>query len=183
MIRLVSISTFVALWSVTSFLVAGEPAKVTVIAKNVHCDRCVAAVRASLNQLNGIRFDADDIREGERRRYFSDSFVIQIADTEQTSIGSVAKAVAEADSPHGDDLPLRLNLVLFTSGAIDEDSVVALRSELSNVNGVEVNVPGGLGGFPDKGYFWVQLEPAGGADLKEIFTAAKRAANVTLTTE
>jgi len=41
------------------------------------------------------------------------------------------------------------------------------------VNGVEVNKPGGLGGIPQDGWCWIQLENAGGAMLKEIENQAR----------
>ena len=31
-----------------------------------------------------------------------------------------------------------------------------------------------LGGFPSKGFYWVQLEDAGGAELKQTLEAAKK---------
>lgn len=41
------------------------------------------------------------------------------------------------------------------------------------MNGLEVNARGGLGGIPRSGYFWVQLEPAGGAALKPLLSALR----------
>jgi hypothetical protein len=164
----------------SSAAVASEPIKVTVIVRGVLCDQCVMALRESWAEVKGIKFDAEQIRRGERPRYFSEPFVIEVADSQQTSIGSLGAAVAKAKTPHQEDLPPRLNLVLYTSEVIDEDSVVALRSELMNVNGLEVVQPGGLGGFPNKGYFWVRLEPAGGADFNEILTSAKKAVRVSI---
>ena len=60
---------------------------------------------------------------------------------------------------------------------------MALRAVLRDVNGVLVQQSGGLGGIPNRGFYWVRLEPAGGADLADIFRAAQKATNVTLTTD
>ncbi len=155
--------------------------KATVLVQGVHCDACVRALRVKLGSVKGVRLNADEILRGEKPRYFSPPFVVLLGDTLDTGLGALAKATAAADTPHGDDLPPRLNLVLFTAQSINEESVMALRSALREVNGVLVQEAGGLGGFPDRGFYWVRLEPAGGADLKEVFAAARRAVPVSLT--
>lgn len=164
-------------------VLAAEPLNVTFIIKGVHCDACVRSLRTSLAKVQGVQYNSDDIAKGAKPRYFSEPLVIKIADLDKTSIGALGEAIGKAKTPHRDDLEPRLNLVLYTSQRIDEDAVVALRSELMNVNGLEVIQPGGLGGFPGKGYFWVRLEPAGGADLAETIRAAKKAVPVTLKKE
>ncbi len=162
---------------------AGEPVTVTVQAKGVHCDQCVTAVREALGKVKGIRFDPEKITVGERPRFVSEPFTVEIADYDEVSLGALGRAVATAAAPHGDDIELRLHLILYTQRAVDEDSVSSLRSVLADVNGLIVNEPGSLGGAPRKGYFWVQIEPAGGADLKLALAGAKLAVPVTLTPE
>ena len=170
--------SFATVLGFVTVALAGEPVKVTVVVRGVHCDQCVNALRESLTKVKGVKFDAEQIRLGERPRYFSEPFVVEIADAQQTSVGSLGAAVAKAKTPHREDLPPRLNLVLYTSEIIDEDSVVALRSELMNVNGLEVVQPGGLGGFPNNGYFWVSVlifvylytarRPSGNASVETV---------------
>ena len=162
---------------------AEERTKATVLVRGAHCEACVAAVRKGLTSVKGARVDPATIRVGEKPRYFSEPFVVEVGDTLDTGIGALAKAVAEARTPHRDDIPPRLNVVLFTERTIDEPSVMALRAALRDVNGVLVQESGGLGGFPQRGFYWVRLEPAGGADLQQVFQAAKKAVEVSLTDE
>jgi hypothetical protein len=127
-----------------------------------------------------VKVDPDEVLRGEKPRYFSDPFRVEVGNTLKTGIGALAKATAEAKTPHRDDIPPRLNLVLYTDQTIDEPSVMALRAALRDVNGVLVQESGGLGGFPNRGFYWVRLEPTGGADLEEVFNAAKQAVDVSL---
>jgi len=154
-----------------------------VLVRGVHCDECVAAIRKKLSRVKGVKLDVSEINRGEKRRYFSDPVEVEVGKTLDDGIGALAKATAESKSPHADDLPPRLNLVLYTDQAITEESVMALRAALREVNGVLVQESGGLGGFPKRGFYWVRLEPAGGADLADIFRAAQKAADVTLTAD
>ncbi len=162
---------------------AEEKTKATVLVSGVHCDACVAAIRKGLASVKGVEVDPEKVLKGEKPKYFSEPFTVHVGSTLETGIGALAKATAEADSPHNDDLPPRLNLVLYTDRTIDESSVMALRQALREVNGVLVEESGGLGGFPNRGFYWVRLEPAGGADLQAVFEAAKQAADVSLLDE
>ena len=158
-----------------------KASKVAFLVKGAHCDRCVTVLRKATGKVKGIKFNVDRIQPGEKPKFFSEPFVIEIADMKKTHIGAIAKAVSEANTPHKDDLPPSLNLVLYTPDQIDEEAVMRLRSKLMDVNGVEVLLPGGLGGFPNKGFYWIRLEGAGGAELKDILAAVEKArVNVSL---
>jgi copper chaperone CopZ len=162
---------------------AAGTSKVTVSVRGAHCAACARAIRGQLAKFKGVKFVADDLKPGESPQYFSDPFEMQVGRTLDTGIGAVAKLVAAAKTPHRDDIPPRLNLVLFTDFTIDEVSVSRLREELLPINGVLVNEPGGLGGRPKDGFFWIRLEPAGGAELREIVDGAKKAVAVRLREE
>lgn len=161
---------------------AAEPPrhKVTVLVRGVHCADCVKAVQEQISRLKGVKFVSDDLKAGKAPRYFSDPFEIEVGGSLDDGIGAVARAVSKAKTAYRDKVPPRLHLVLFTDFAINESSVSKLRGALQNVNGVLPEEAGGLGGFPQKQWYWVRLEPAGGADLKEILTAAKDALDVRL---
>lgn len=159
---------------------AEERTKATVLVSGAHCDACVAAIRKGVASVKGVKVDPDSILRGEKPKYFSEPFTVEVGSTLETGIGALAKATAEAKSPHADEFPPRLNLVLYTSRTINESSVMALRAALREVNGVLVEESGGLGGMPSRGFYWVRLEPAGGADLQTVFDAAKQAADVSL---
>lgn len=158
-----------------------QATKATVLVRGAHCDACVAAVRKQVAGLEGVKAPLEDINKGERPQYFSAPFHVQLGSRLETGLGALGKAVAEAPTPHRDDLPPRLHLVLYTQDQIDEPSVMALRAALRDVNGVVVDEPGSLGGRPQLGWYWVQIEPAGGADLEAVLAAAKKAVDVTLT--
>ena len=80
----------------SSVAIAAKPIKVMVIVRGVHCDRCVKSVSKSLAEVKGIKFDVTQITRGARPRYFSEPFVIELADAQQTSIGSLRQLHSEA---------------------------------------------------------------------------------------
>ncbi|MDP6557997.1 MAG: hypothetical protein QGG71_25240 [Pirellulaceae bacterium] len=92
---------------------------------------------------------------------------------DDANVGALAKAVSKAKTQNGGKSSPGVNLILFTNETLDEPSISALRTSLSRVNGVEVNKPGGIGGSPQDGWCWIQLENAGGAMLKEIEKQAR----------
>ena len=152
-----------------------QETKLTVLVEGAHCDACVRAVCAKLDRVKGVKLETDDIYRGEKPKYFSDPFLVRFGKTTESRLGAVSKATAAAKTPHASDVPPRLHLVLFSKNPIDEDSVSALRMALSQTNGVLVFESGGLGAFIDKGWYWIRLDPAGGADLEDIMQAAKKA--------
>ena len=155
--------------------------KVSVLIRGANNDESVDVLRKALSAVKGIRFKPDEIVKGKRPKYFTEPFVVEVLEPKVNSIGELAKAVGEAKTPHREDLPPKLNLVLYTPDPIDEPSVMNLRSELMNVNGTEPLENGGLGGFPRRGFYWLQLETAGGAALKDVLDGCRRA-RVTVTT-
>ena len=167
----VAIVTFDTSWSDQKAL--QKPTKVSIVIRGAHCDPGVKILKSTLGKMKGIKYRADSIKKGSKPKFFTDPFIVEIADTQKTNIGSLASVVSEAKTPHRDDFPPKVNLVLYTPDQIDEPSVMALRFSLRDVNGLEVDAPGGLGGFPKRGYYWIQLENAGGAALSDIMTAAK----------
>jgi copper chaperone CopZ len=145
---------------------AATPARVNVRLGGVVCEECAKSLRAALGKVPGIRFTATEIRPGEEPKHFTDPILIEIADTDKTDLGALAKAVAEARTPHQDKHPPSLNLTLF--GVVDEPAVSALRTALVNVPGVDANGPGGIGGILQDDTFWVRLHGSGEATLAEI---------------
>ena len=156
--------------------------KVTVLVRGVHCFECVDSLRTSLEKMKGIRFDPSAIDTGQKPRFFSEPFVIEIRDPEKTILGAVAHTVSETKTAHRRKFPPSLNLVLYTSDRITEEAVVALRQAVKDVNGLEPMASGGVGGFPNKGFFWLKLEGAGGAVFKDVLKAIEDA-GIRVTTE
>lgn len=152
---------------------SAEPVKLTVLVRGVDSREAVEAVVQVLEGVEGIRFDKDDITPGEKPQYFSDPFVVELSG--ENYLGQLGKAVGQAPTPNRRKLPPKLNLVLFTGRGIDEPSVMELRALLMGVNGVEPGVSGGLGGRPKLGYYWLQIEDKGGAELADIVEAVKSA--------
>ena len=153
---------------------AGRAKRLTIILGGVVDDESAKVLRKTLRKVEGVRFRARQLKAGEKPRYFN-RLVVRIADLEKTPIGSLAKAVADADLPRQDEIEPTVNLALFTTQDISEESVMALRRELSGVRGIAPEVPGGLGGLIDDKLYWVRLDNTGEARLGAVLKAARRA--------
>ena len=57
---------------------------------------------------------------------------------------------------------------------IVEEDVVALRTAMFEVNGVEQMASGAIGAVPGEGRYWIRLEVAGGAALADVQAALKK---------
>ncbi len=153
--------------------------KLTFTLHGAHCRDCVASMRGSLKKLKGVNFRDEDIEPAEKPRklhprFFSSLFEVSIEDIKATNIGAFAAVVKKDGTPHEDDVETGVNLVLFPSKTIDEELIMDFRSALRNVNGVEVDANGGLGGkLNEEGHLWIRLEVAGGAGLDEVLQAAR----------
>lgn len=153
--------------------------KVTFTLHGAHCRDCVASMRASLMKLKGVKFKEEDVQPADkprkqRPRFFSPLFEVSVEDIEVTDIGAFAEAVKKGGTPHEDDVETGINLVLFPSKTIDEELIMDFRAALRQVNGVEVDASGGLGGkLTEQGHIWIRLEDAGGAGLEEVMRAAR----------
>lgn len=165
--------------SLSIFLAAAtlqaQETKITVMIRGVVNERCAEVLRADLKKVPGIQWAADSISPGDGKQHFCPPFVIEIADLKQTDIGALAAVVGKSQTPSRAEVEPRLNLVLYPDERITEEMVVALRSELSSVNGVLPDEPGGLGGVPPEGYLWLRLEDAGGAHLEYVLAAIEKA--------
>jgi len=126
-----------------------RPPRVSFLIRGAHCDEVLDVLRKTLAGVKGIRFKPEDIHAGKKPKWFSDPFMVEFLNPDRDplkpNVGSLATVIGDARTPHRDDLPPKLNLVLYTPDDIDEPAVMALRSELMDVNGVEVLEPGGLG--------------------------------------
>ena len=149
---------------------ADEP-RATIIIRGARSERVTRLFVQAIQRIPGMTFDEQDLTVGEQPQYLTDPFEVDM--TKENYVGQIAQAVAESLS--NTDLQATVNVVLFTEDPITEESVSRMRDALRNVNGVDVDANGGLGGVPKKGYYWVQLEAAGGAELKDILQAARRA--------
>jgi copper chaperone CopZ len=152
--------------------------KLTFTLHGAHCKDCVDRMRLSLKKLAGVKFLDEDVKPAKeprklRPRFFSPQFEVTIADVEATNIGAFAAAVKKGGTPHEEDVETGVNLVLFPSKTIDEELIMDFRSALRDVNGLEVDANGGLGGDFKKGFVWIRLEDAGGAGLEEVLRAAR----------
>ena len=140
---------------------------------------CAVQVRTALSRTEGIKFIGNDIQPGKEPRYSTEPFVIKIADSGKTPIGDLARAVSEARTPHKKEFPPILSLILYPTELPDvmayETALSTFRTELKSESGVDAEKTGALGGVPDRGFLWLDLAGAGGADLDGILTAAKRA--------
>ena len=171
--RLLSVFVVVIALGATIDADADEPVKVTVLVRGADSEQAVEVLTKALKAVKGIKFEADDVTVGEKPRWFSEPFVVELSP--ENYIGELAKAVSEASTPNRRERPPLLNLVLYTGVGIDERAVTDLRDRLREVNGVEPVVSGGLGGLPDEGYYWLQLEDKGGAELQHVVDAVKTA--------
>lgn len=156
-----------------------KPTKLTVVIRGVVTGKDAEALRTSLGKVKGLRMNPDDIQAGEKgqfRHYFSPPFVVEISDTTTAGVGPLAAAVAKTKTPSREEIAPSLNLVLFhPEGSLEEKDIAGLRAALTNVNGVEAQAAGGIGGVPSEGRCWVRLEAAGGADLASILAALRKA--------
>ena len=180
----VSVVALTLLLSSSAGAESGDQAKdkgtrLTFTLHGAHCRHCVASLRASLKKLKGVKFKEEGIQPAEkprrlRPRFFSPLFEVSIEDIEATNIGTFAEAVRKGGTPHEDDVETGVNLVLFPSKTIDEDLIMDFRSTFRQVNGLEVDANGGLGGKQnEEAYIWIRLEDAGGAGLEEVMRAAR----------
>lgn len=152
--------------------------KLTFTLHGAHCKDCVARMRTSLTKLKGVKFKNEDVKPAKkprrlRPRYFSPLFEVTIEDVGATNIGAFAAAVKKDGTPHEEDVETGVDLVLFPSKVMSEELIMDLRSALRDVNGVEVDASGGLGGDFKEGWVWIRLEDAGGAGLEEVLRAAR----------
>jgi hypothetical protein len=147
-----------------------KPTKITIVMRGARSDGDVEVLVKTLQKVKGIKFDADDVELGNQKskRSFTTPFVVTIADKDKTNVGSLATAVAKAETKSRKVFSPGVSLVMYTDEVIDESAIMNLRGSLRDVNGVEVDKPGGLGGMPKDGWCWVQLEDAGGAALSDI---------------
>lgn len=159
----------------------GKATKLTFTLHGAHCKDCADRMRASLKKLKGVKFKDEDIKPAKkarklRPRYFSPVFEVSIEDIQATNIGAFAAAVKKDGTAHQDDVETGVDLVLFPSKVIDEELIMDFRSELRQVNGVEVDANGGLGAskLNETGHIWIRLEDAGGAGLEEVLRAARK---------
>lgn len=157
----------------------GKATKLTFTLHGAHCRDCAERMRSSLKKLKGVRFKDEDLQPAKkarklRPRYFSPLFEVTIEDLQATDIGAFAAAVEKGGTAHQEDVETGVNLVLFPAKTIDEGLIMEFRAALRNVNGLEVDATGGLGGnIREGGYLWLRLEEAGGAGLEEVLRAAR----------
>ncbi|MBC8288754.1 MAG: hypothetical protein H8E37_00400 [Planctomycetes bacterium] len=155
--------------------------KLTFTLHGAHCKDCADRMRASLKKLKGVKFKDEDIKPAKkartlRPRYFSPVFEVSVEDIQATNIGAFAAAVKKDGTAHQDDVETGVNIVLFPSKTIDEELIMDLRAALRDVNGLEVDASGGLGGskLNETGHIWIRLEDAGGAGLEDLLRAARK---------
>ena len=148
-----------------------ESVKVTVRIAGAHDEECVAVLRDAVAKTPGFKLPVAEIKAGEPPRCFSPLLPLEISDPAKANLGKLAQAVAAAKTPHRQEFPPRLLLVLF--GEVDETAVNGLRAALHNVPGIEPDAGGSIGGFPNEGTFWVRLEGDGQATLTDIRRALK----------
>jgi hypothetical protein len=152
--------------------------RITVTIRGAASEADAVVLRKTLGGIKGIMVKAESIKAGKKgrfRHYFSPPFVIAIADINKTDIGAIAAKVAGAVTPSRKEIKPSLNLVLFDGDEeIMEEDVVALRTAMFEVNGVEQMASGAIGAVPGEGRYWIRLEVAGGAALADVQAALKR---------
>lgn len=153
--------------------------KVTVAIRGTASDGDAKALQATLNSLKGVRVKADAVKSGERgrfRHYFSPPFVIELTDVESMDVGGVAEAISKTKTPSRSEITPSLNLVLYSpKQQLGEEDIMALRTAVTDVTGLEPFAAGGIGAVIKDSRFWVRLEAAGGAQLRFIEKALKEA--------
>ena len=162
---------------------ADEPAARQVTATVVLCgadtDADVELLFKALKKVDGVTATTSEIKKGFRR--FNNRFTTPIEvriplvpGGVDSNVGALAAGVQNVKTSHPETHAPGVNLVLFTDEQMNENSISALRSALSSVNGVKVSQPGGLGGNLAEGWCWIRLEKAGGAMLNEILEKAQK---------
>lgn len=153
--------------------------KVTIVLRGADSEDDLKVLVDSLKKIPGVRVHSDDVRIGFRKfnNRFTTPIVVTVppvpGDTD-VKIGMLAAAASRAETSSRREHPPGVNLILYTDETLQESSISSLRSSLSAVNGVEVSVPGGLGGNLQEGWCWIRLEKAGGAMLKEVEEKARK---------
>ena len=152
---------------------AEDTIDVTVVLRGADTKNDVKVLLRSLRSAEGVKVLTKDVGLGFRKfnNRFTTPIVVRVPKTPGTddaNVGSLAIRVSKAKTANRSKFAPGVNLLLFTDGSLDESSISTLRSSLSQVNGVEVSQPGGLGGNIADGWCWIQFEHAGGAMLQEI---------------
>jgi len=172
---LVAAAALLGLTNPDTSAAAEKGARITVTIRGAVSEADAVVLRKTLAGIKGITVKAESIKAGKKgrfRHYFSPPFVIAIADINKTDVGAIAAKVAQAVTPSGKEIKPSLNLVLFDGdGEIVEEDVVALRTAMFEVNGVEQMASGAIGAVPGEGRYWIRLEAAGGAALADVQSA------------
>ena len=163
---------------------AEKGVKITVTIRGAVSESDAVVLRKTLGGIKGIKgikgitVKAASIKAGKKgrfRHYFSPPFVIAIADINTTDVGAIAAKVSKAVTPSRKEITPSLNLVLFDpDGGIVEQDVVALRTAMFEVNGVEQMAAGAIGAVLKEDRYWVRLEAAGGAALADVQSVLKK---------
>ena len=153
--------------------------KLTIVLRGADTDADIETLKKKLRSADGVRILTDDVAPGFRKfkNRFTTPIVVQLPTVpgdNDVNVGSVATTVSEATTKNASKFAPGVNLILFTDDTLTEESISALRSSLSSVNGTEVSKPGGLGANISEGWCWIRLEDAGGAMLNDIEEKARR---------
>lgn len=160
---------------------------VTIVLRGADTDQDIRIMLQSLRTSKAVQVKSEGVSTGFRRfgNRFSSPLVVQLKSVpggDDVHVGQLAELLDNTSTPHRSEHPPGANLILFTTDGITEESVSALRSSLSQVNGIDVEAAGGLGANIEEGWFWIRLDPEGGAMLNDILTKARRS-GLTLQTQ
>ncbi|GAB5439775.1 MAG: hypothetical protein Fues2KO_01240 [Fuerstiella sp.] len=154
-------------------------ASVTIVLRGADEEADLQAMLKSLRSDRQLKLQSEAVSTGFRRfnNRFSTPMVLKMSPVpgdDDVHVGRLAEVVSATTTKNRAEHPPGVNLILFTDDAITEESVSALRSALSSVNGIDVEAAGGLGANIAEGWFWVRLDNEGGAMLNDVLQNAAR---------
>lgn len=154
-------------------------AAVTIVLRGADEEADLQAMLKSLRSERQLKLQSEAVSTGFRRfnNRFSTPIVLKMSPVpgdDDVHVGRLGEVVSATTTKNRAEHPPGVNLILFTDDAITEESVSALRSALSSVNGIDVEAAGGLGANIAKGWFWVRLDNEGGAMLNDVLQNAAR---------
>jgi hypothetical protein len=146
-----------------------KPVKVVVSLVGGGGDEDLKAFRKALGEVSGLKFKAEDVRSSDIRReemLFTKPFSLELAEISKTDVGTVAKAIASAETPSKDRVSPSMYLVIaYLPGGTDNEQ---LREILGGVKGVDAK-ESWVGDIN----LWVKLDKSGQGKFADIIKALK----------
>jgi hypothetical protein len=149
------------------------PAKPTIALFVGGADGDLKLLQVTFEKLQGVKFKPEELKFGDFKRdggQFTSFLPIEITDLTKTDIGTMAKAVASANTSNKEKCPPALFVILkYRPDSVKTDK---LRMVLAKVKGVHADKS-----WAGDSNLWISVDGSGQTKLAEI-TAALHAAEV-----